>query len=349
MNPQGALRVVKPGSVSRPRRPKPSAKTALRRARKKTTAPRKRIPASRRRHYRRRRAAAPLRIYEERPSDSLVANEEYDRGYQAGLIEGGERLLEEYAPPDVIIPDLTAREAMAAGIEALRDRGLPVLDSASVFEELNTALREKKPYAFIRLGDGELLTMAQETVLSIDEIKRSGAFLPYAGVTVPNLEARDELASCVQFASLVGVPMSRKPHYQPLLFAVLRAHRIDYRKLRYTSSTMNYKLEEQGLLWKLLSGRKILIVGDAAPQLGRALTDKGYEVTGIVSPVDGYGDVARVLAEATACEYDIALIAAGVSAIPIAVHLAGMGGKVTFDFGHLANKIAGLEHPERKA
>ncbi|MFB9277952.1 GT-D fold domain-containing glycosyltransferase [Cohnella cellulosilytica] len=272
----------------------------------------------------------------------------YEQGFQEGLIEGGERLLQEHLPSDMIIPDITAREAIAAGIETLKERGIPLLDSAAVYEELEAALREKRSYAFIRLGDGELLTLAQEKVLSLEEVRRAGQFLPYAGVTIPNPEARDELAECIKVASLVGVPMSRHPYFQPLLFAVLRAHGIDYRELRYTTSTMNYTMAEQGLLLRLFHGRKILIVGDVAEQLRQALADKGLEVVGTVTPVNGYYDVARVVAEAMQYDYDIALVAAGIPAIPIAVHLAGMGGKVTFDFGHLADRMAGLARPERQ-
>ncbi|MFC4596965.1 GT-D fold domain-containing glycosyltransferase [Cohnella hongkongensis] len=276
----------------------------------------------------------------QRPSDRS-----YEQGFQEGLIEGGERMLQEHLPADMIIPDITAREAIAAGVEALKSRAVPLLDSTAVYEELEAALREKRSYAFIRLGDGELLTLAQEKVLSLEEIRRSGAFLPYAGVTIPNLKARDELAECVQAATLIGVPMSRHPHFQPLLFAVLRAHGIDYRKLRLTTSTMNYSLEEQGLLLRLFQGRKLLIIGDVAEKLRQALINKGLEVAGVVTPVNGYADVTRIVAEAMRYDYDIALVAAGIPAIPIAVHLAGMSGKVTFDFGHLADRMAGLARP----
>ena len=117
-----------------------------------------------------------------------------------------------------------------------------------MFREMELAVNEKRPYAFIRLGDGELLTLAQEKVLTIEEVARDGPFLPYAGVNVPDLQARDELASCIRVATLIGVPLSRHPRFQPLLFAVLRAHGIDIHHLRLTTSTMNYTLYELGSL-----------------------------------------------------------------------------------------------------
>ncbi|WP_373229488.1 GT-D fold domain-containing glycosyltransferase [Cohnella sp.] len=271
----------------------------------------------------------------------------YEQGYQEGVVAAGELLLADHIPNDVIIPDLSASEAVAAGVQVLRKRGIPLLDPASVYEELNSALREKRPYAFIRLGDGELLTLAQDKLLTYEEVKRAGAFLPYSGVNVPDLAARDELASSIRVASLVGVPMSRHPHFQPLFFAALRAHGIDHQALKLTTSTMNYSLYELGLLMQLLKDRKTLVIGNVAEQLKQVLVEKGVEVAGVITPVRGYSDVGRVVAEAAAYEFDIALVAAGIAAIPIAVHLAGIRGKVTFDFGHLANRMAGLEHFER--
>ena len=55
------------------------------------------------------------------PSDGVGS---YDRGFQEGFINGQELLLAEHIPYDVIIPDLTVREAVAAGIQVLRGRGV---------------------------------------------------------------------------------------------------------------------------------------------------------------------------------------------------------------------------------
>jgi hypothetical protein len=306
-----------------------------------------RVVTRKRRKTRKRRPISPTRSNTHPKIENSDKRGSYELGYEEGLIAGGEQILSEHIPADVIIPDITAREAVAAGVQVLRKRGIPLLDPPAVYQELEDALRNKRPYAFIRLGDGELLTLAQEKVLTLEEIRRAGVFLPYAGISVPNLGARDEIASCIQVASLIGVPMSRHPHFQPLLFANLRAHGIDYHKLRFTTSTMNYALHELGLLMILLNGRKILVIGDVAIQLRNVLIEQGMEVTGVVTPVRGYDDVPRVVAEASKHDFDIALIAAGIPSIPIAVHLAGIKEKVTFDFGHLANRMAGLQQPEQ--
>lgn len=314
-------------------------KSAIRGRRKKIVA--KRNPAKRRRR-KKGRVRMETNVSEPVPNRPAAdPGASYDKGYRDGSAMCAERLLAAHLPHDLLIPDITIDEAVAAGIGALRSRGVPLLGSAAVHAELEAALKAKRPYSFIRLGDGELLTLAQEKVLPLDEVRRAGPFLPYAGVTVPDLKARDELAACIRSASLIGVPTSRHPHFQPLLFAVLRAHGVVCSDLHCTTSTMNYSLEEEGLLTGLLSGYRLLLVGNAAPKLGQALAQRQLLVAGTVTPVNGYADIDRVLKETEAYDYDIALIAAGIAAVPIAVHLATAKGKVAIDFGHLANRMAG--------
>lgn len=44
------------------------------------------------------------------------------------------------------------RKAVAAGVQDLRKRGIPLLDVVTVYQELESELAEKRPYAFTRLG-----------------------------------------------------------------------------------------------------------------------------------------------------------------------------------------------------
>ncbi|WP_027087879.1 GT-D fold domain-containing glycosyltransferase [Cohnella panacarvi] len=267
---------------------------------------------------------------------------DYELGYRQGLSDGAEQLLELHSPSDMIIPDISASEAMVAGVQALRARAIPLLDAPRVYEELDGAVRERRPYSFIRLGDGELVTLAQEVVIPVSAVRASSPFLPYAGIVVPNLQARDEIARSIRSASLVGVPISRKPQFQPLLFQTLRAHGIPCAGLKLTTSTMNYALQEQGYLWPLLSGRRLLVVGNVAGELAQALRLQGMIITGVVSPVRGYSDVDRAVDEAIAYDFDIALVSAGIPAVPIVVRIVQSTGKVAIDFGHSADRIAGV-------
>ena len=53
-------------------------------------------------------------------------------------------MLAAHLPHDLLIPDITIDEAVAAGIGVLRSRGVPLLGAADVSAELETALREKQ-------------------------------------------------------------------------------------------------------------------------------------------------------------------------------------------------------------
>ncbi|MBO9599169.1 MAG: succinyl-CoA synthetase, partial [Cohnella sp.] len=267
---------------------------------------------------------------------------DYELGYRQGLSDGAEQLLEVHMPNDILIPDISASEAMAAGVQALRARAIPLLGVESVYAELDAAVRERRPYSFIRLGDGELMTLAQEVVIPVSAVRASSPFLPYAGIVVPNLHARDQIAQSIRSASLVGVPISRKPQFQPLLFKALHAHGIPCNGLKLTTSTMNYALHEHGYLVRLLAGRRLLLVGNVAGELGQALRLQGMNIAGIVSPVRGYSDVDRVVAEAIPYDFDIALVSAGIPAVPIVVRIVQSTGKVAIDFGHSADLIAGV-------
>ncbi|MBW5447381.1 hypothetical protein GE107_15090 [Cohnella sp. CFH 77786] len=266
----------------------------------------------------------------------------FQRGYDEGLRNANEALLQQFLPLDVLIPGVTPEEAMAAGVAALRGRGYPILFPPEVYEQIDQAIRHRLPYSFVRFGDGELLTLAQEKVLSIHEVERAGTFLSKAGVTVPDLEARDELLHSLRAASLIGVPMSRLPYFQPLLLQILRTYDIDLGSLRLTTSTMNYSLDDQGYMMKLLEGRKILLVGNAALPLSEVLRARGVHIAGVITPVRGFKDAARVTREAAAVEFDLALVAAGVAAVSICTRLAALTGKAAIDFGSLANRMAGV-------
>ncbi|WP_238162657.1 GT-D fold domain-containing glycosyltransferase [Cohnella sp. AR92] len=306
-----------------------------------------------RRSYRKtpRRSRSP-EISEKQAKAEAPAEERdrYAEGYKDGIFVGGESLLEGHLPPDLLFPNVSLEEFLAAGIAALRHRGIPLLGTQAVYEELERALTEKQPYSLVRLGDGELLTLAQDTVLSLDEVRREGNFLSYAGVDIPDYQGRDELASCIRSASMVGVPLSRRPLFQPLLFAIWRAYGVQPESLRFTSSTVNYSLKDEGYLHRLLAGRRVVTIGNLAVPLAQSLLSWGAQIAGTVSPVRGIADYKRAVEEASKVDFDLALVSAGVAAVPICVHLANRTGKVAVDFGHLANLITGLAgHPGRNS
>jgi hypothetical protein len=292
----------------------------------------------------------PVPSSPETPWKETVAEPEdrgYEQGYRDGLFDGGERLLEERQPPDLLIPDTSLETVLSAGVAALRPRGLPLLRADETYAALENALAQRQPYSLVRLGDGELLTLAQGSVLPVEAVAKEGDFLPYAGVNVPDLQAREELIEAVRRASLIGVPLSRRPNFQPLLFSVWRAYGIRPESLRLTISTINQSLREQGWLNRLMAGRRVLVVGDIAQPLAERLVEQGVAVSGTVQPVRGVADIGRVVEEASRCDFDLALVSAGIAAVSICVRLAERTGKVAIDFGHQADVVAGVQNRSR--
>ena len=264
----------------------------------------------------------------------------YAQGLEQGRYEGGELLLEQSVPPGMLLTGVPLQAVIAAGVETLRPALIPLADAHAVFARMEAALAAGLPLSVVRLGDGEMLALAQDNVMDIATIRSEAPFLAYAGVEVPDLTARNLLAEAVRGADLVGVPLSRKPHFLPLLDPVLRSHGIDVRSLQLTDSLVNYNLHAAGLLARLMQGRRLLVIGNAAHALSERLAAAGFTVTCTISPVRGFADIGRVMAEAGRTDFDLALVSAGIPAVVIAWRLAAELGKVALDFGHMADGIA---------
>ncbi|KKO54345.1 hypothetical protein XI25_09590 [Paenibacillus sp. DMB20] len=261
--------------------------------------------------------------------------------YKKGVYEGGEGIVDSILPEFEILPEVSVRQIIEAGLEQMNSRFYRLLSTSEVAARVRNALRTNSALSVVRLGDGELLTLAQEVVMSEEQVRKEGFFLSYSGVDLPDLAARDMLAAAIKKADIVGIPKLRLANFQPLAFSVLKAHGIDYRNLDLTLSTINYALHVEGLLRGIFAGYRVLVVGNSAPGLSRVLKDSGVRVTGVVAPVDGMRDIPRVMDEISyAGEFDIALVGAGIPAVIIVQRIASGFGKVAIDFGHLADALA---------
>ncbi|BBH18686.1 hypothetical protein Back11_00310 [Paenibacillus baekrokdamisoli] len=311
-------------------------RSRLRKLKKRTRAGNR--PSSKRLH-RQPLIALPAALELSHEDLASVRESAYHDGYERGVYEGGELLLEQSTPAQTLLPEVSLQEVIAAGVEMLRPRCYSLMDVHEVYAEMDKAIQLQRPCSVVRLGDGELLALSQEVVYDSETIKREGGFLPYAGVHPPDLNARDQLALAVSHAQIVGVPMSRMKHFQPLLYPVLRSHGIDPGSLHMTYSTINYSLNHAGLLSRLLQGRRLLLIGNAAPALARVFVERGFIVSGIINPVNGFADIDRVMREVRETVFDLALVSAGIPAVIISYRIAMERGKVAMDFGHMADSI----------
>ncbi|MBP1907759.1 hypothetical protein J2Z32_004440 [Paenibacillus turicensis] len=266
-------------------------------------------------------------------------NEIYAKAYEEGYFEGGEAKVGNLIPQGYILPEYTVDHLLAIAFQTVRSSLVPLNSPTHVYHQIKSAIEQRQPFSLVRLGDGELLTLAHNTVISTDEAKRRGAFLPYAGVQLPDAEASAMLIEAIKRADYIGIPESRHPSYQGLLFPVLKHAQIDYRKLKLTSSTINYALNEQGFLHPILSSCSLLLIGNQVEGLSHILARQGYRIAGMITPVNGTQDVASIVEQASHFEFDLAFVSAGVAAVAICTGIVSKMGKVALDMGHMANKL----------
>lgn len=266
-------------------------------------------------------------------------DEIYTKAYEEGYLEGGEAKVGNLIPHGYILPDYTVDQLLTIAFQTVRSSLVPLNSPTHVYHQIKSALEQHLPFSLVRLGDGELLTLAHNTVISTDEAKRRGAFLPYAGVQLPDAGASAMLIEAIKRADYIGIPESRHPSYQGLLFPVLKHAQIDYRKLKLTTSTINYALNEQGYLHPILSSSSLLLIGNQVEGLSHILARQGYRIAGMITPVNGTQDVASIVEQASHFEFDLAFVSAGVAAVAICTGIASKMGKVALDMGHMANKL----------
>jgi len=202
------------------------------------------------------------------------------------------------------------------------------------------ASNARRPFALIRLGDGEALTLAQYSVRPLPYIA-GHAFLREAGVIVPDLRARERVLAAVRHADVVGVAVRRDlPDFAPLTeeaFTHFSLH-----PARLCDCCINYALQAEEMLVPLLRGRRLFLINrcwlDWAEALARLY---GLKVIGGAT-VDHFGQAETALSVARHRRFDIALVAAGVPATWLAVCLAHQNRCVALDIGRLADLMIAL-------
>lgn len=272
-------------------------------------------------------------------------NRGHDEGYHKGLYAGGDGIVDQLLPNGLILPEVSVQTIIASGIEALSAKLVPIEGTVQVMSAMLQAMDEKRPFSVVRLGDGELLTMAQENPLSIEQVKQAGEFLSYAGIEIPDLAAKALLLEAVRGADVVGIPLLRMPNYQHLAFSVFRANGIDYRTLHLTHSTINYAIYLEHWFFRMTAGRRVITVGNKADLLANVLRQHSIHVVDAITPVQGMKDVPRVMREIAQRSFDLALVSSGVPAVVIAYRIAAELGRAAIDFGHLADAMISGEAP----
>ncbi len=255
-----------------------------------------------------------------------------------GLFKGGEEILQQHLGYSLMHASLT--EVITAGMEELAHRRIGLLTANDVVARLDNALATGTGYSLIRFGDGELLTLAQDSVLTSQEVQQAAPWLWLSGVTLPDLAARDQLVDAFIHADLVGVPTSRFMTYGSLFLRIAAYYHWSIDTMALTSSVINYMMfEETNIYQRMLRRHKVLLIGNASESLHTALQADGFSsVVGHI-PANGMASIPGVLADSLNYDFDVAFVAAGIPACVICRYLRDRG-KVAIDFGHLADGLA---------
>ena len=150
------------------------------------------------------------------------------------------------------------------------------------------ALRDKRGFSVIRLGDAEILTLAQDTVFTTrvnvpvwgdlmaelchdpalgkgdnDEVARWRDMMYMSGIHYPDLDARDLLAQAVKTADVVGIPVRNRPGrsrahlkilegFQTVLLEIFKTLNLSYSNMQLADSALHYLLFSTGWLHRIL-------------------------------------------------------------------------------------------------
>ncbi|WP_341285592.1 GT-D fold domain-containing glycosyltransferase [Priestia megaterium] len=258
-----------------------------------------------------------------------------------GMYRGGEKLISDKLKTNQYLPH-NIEEVVKAGIKALEKDIIILKDARGIEIEIKNALKEKKGYSLIRLGDGELLALAHDILLRSEKIKENPRlnFLSYAGIDIPNHQFRDRLTnSILQASAAIGIPPARFPAYQRLFNRLATFHKLPLKNLNLTHSVINYYLNNSTTVYHdLLKNKKVLLIGNRMEEGKEYFEKEGYNSIVASITVNGINSITSVIEQTKLYNYDVALVSAGIPANIICVELAKMN-KVALDFGHMIGNL----------
>ncbi|MGF9891730.1 GT-D fold domain-containing glycosyltransferase [Priestia megaterium] len=284
----------------------------------------------------------------------ILSNKEWDEIYNIGYMDGqdiksiaaegmyrgAEKLISDELKANQYLPH-NIEEVVKVGIKALEKDIILLKDAVEIESEIKNALKEKKGYSLIRLGDGELLALAHDISLRSEEMKENPRlnFLSYAGIDIPNHQFRDRLTRNILQASAIGIPTARFPAYQRLFNQLSTLYKLPLKKLNLTHSVINYHLNNSTTLYHdLLKNKKILLIGNKMEEGKEYFEKEGYNSIVAYITVKGIDSIDSVIEQTKLYDYDVALVSAGIPANIICVELAKMN-KIALDFGYMIDNL----------
>lgn len=254
-------------------------------------------------------------------------------------------------------------DVIKVGIQALEDEIIPLRKPEDIAEDIRKAAKSQKGYSVISLGDGEMVSMAHDLLLPVEELVKNPRFvypdllknspeghypLLRTGITIPNHNVRDLLTANVLQADTVGIPVARYPTYQTLFNQLAAHHKWPLKEMSLTTSAIGYRLNDTPIYHELLDGHKVLLIGNLMKQAEDYFKAQGYtQIVGSI-PVPGFDSYTSVLEKTKDYDFDVALVAGGVASNIISVELANQQ-KIAIDIGRLIDEwLSGQKTIQKK-
>ena len=207
-----------------------------------------------------------------------------------------------------------------------------------VVARLQIALDNKTGLSLIRCGDGEAFSMGYNLIPNYQNFMKG---YDYAGVPKASPIVRDNLLKSLALADIVGLSDNRNVFLcAPLLEKILQTYQINPPFI--CNARINWDLHDRGKgpLYKLLKGKRVLLVGRLAKEASPKMKALGVNIVKTIS-LEGYQQLPIVYNNIKSFYkfFDVALVAAGIPAVPLCVRISKELNKVAIDFGHAINEL----------
>lgn len=223
------------------------------------------------------------------------------------------------------------------------------LKQQDIIKQIGNAINNKKGFSFVRVGDGELVLLAQEIVLSQKEIMSkywwSKNSLSYCGTSLPNIKLRDLMIKAIKNADIVGMfeESIYEERFNPACMDVAKFNTIVFDKLQFFPEQICYAFENVYLpmnyeFIKLIIDYPPLIIGGEATKFIEFLNKRlKLNIQQSVSIKD-YSELDDCIKAISKIDFQWALVSAGVNALPICDYIKSIN-KVSVDFGHAPDYV----------
>jgi hypothetical protein len=221
-----------------------------------------------------------------------------------------------------------------------------LLSELEVLKKIKKALKYKKPFSLIRIGDGENIILAQGKFMTENEVLNSywvkqSESGKGKGVTLPCLKLRDQIISLIPKADVVGVCRIKNDevsvigkYKRELTNKIFDFYHLNPPNLCHVF--VNRKMVSHRLFWELIHQYRTLLISKWAERYAKIILKQYAKINpNIVGCIDftHYDQIPDTLSQVGKYKFDLALISAGVNSLILAPQIAQLYGKVAIDFG----------------